>query len=74
MSCNATLMLRLLLRVSDELSDAVGPVVRSGSRSNTGEIQVNLQRFLIPASGGGVRKCSSEVNVKMVLTLTRRSG
>ena len=73
MSCNVTLMLRVLLCVGDELSDAVGPVVRSGSRSDTGRIQVSLQGFLLPISGD-VRKGSSEVKVDMVLTLTRRSG
>lgn len=34
-ACNVMLMLRLLFRVCDELPDAVGPVVSSGSRSRT---------------------------------------
>jgi len=72
-SCNVTLMLRLLLRVCDELSDAVGPVVRSGSRSDTGKIQVNLQGLLLPTSAD-VRKWSSEAKIDVVLTLKRRSG
>ena len=38
-SCNAMLMLRLLLRVCDELPNAVGPVVRSGSRSGVRKVQ-----------------------------------
>jgi len=38
-SCNAMLMLRLLLRIRDELPNAVGPVVRSGSRSGVRKVQ-----------------------------------
>jgi len=71
--CNAILMLRFLLRVCDELPNAVGPVVRSGNRSGLGKVRANLQRFLIPVNDG-VRKRSTKTKVEATLTLTRRSG
>lgn len=43
-------MLRLLFRVRDELSDAVRPVVRSGSRSGIRKARVNSQSLLLPKS------------------------
>jgi hypothetical protein len=49
MRCNAMLMFRFFLCICDELSDAVGPVVRSGSRSNVGKLRVDLQGFFLPA-------------------------
>lgn len=73
MPCNAMLMLRFFLRVCNELPDTVGPVVRSGSRSNVGRAQVNSQSFFLPKSCN-VRKGSHKIKTNVTLTLTKRSS
>jgi hypothetical protein len=69
---NVMLMLRFLLRVCNELPDAVGPVVRSGSRSDTVKARVNLQGLFLP-KGSNVRNRSPKIKMDVVLTLTKRS-